>query len=428
MPPCSVPPSPPAAASAATPAWSTSSATFAAALARRRALSITVAGASATASASACCSSPAAGPAGASTRPGFVHSWPASRVIAPASAARDRRAALGTSADAVTIAGLRLPISANTGIGRGRALAASKIARPPALRAREGDRFDRVVAHQREWRAPTESVCHQPEHARGRGPPTSQRGGHLGGHQLARARMARMGLAHDGAARGKRRGGVAAGDREGEREVAGREHGDRADRHQHAAQVRARRRPRVGVGAVERGLVVGAAAHERRERLYLAPRPLELALQAPARQPGLGHRPRHDRLALRAQARREARERACTRGRSLPPAVVARRGGGRHELLEPALGGRRVDGPLLAGARVDRAHLWPVCDVRHRAQTRAEAASATAWRTISDSPGVSASRGGRHGPPDRFSSSSAALKYCTSLGVMSSRASGSSSA
>ena len=38
---------------------------------------------------------------------------------------------------------------------------------------------------------------------------------------------------------------------------------------------------------------------------------------------------------------------------------------------------------------------------------------------------VSASRGGRHGPPARPTSSIAALKYCTSLGVMSKRASGS---
>ena len=46
---------------------------------------------------------------------------------------------------------------------------------------------------------------------------------------------------------------------------------------------------------------------------------------------------------------------------------------------------------------------------------------------VSRSSSVSANRGGRHGPPPRPSSSIAALKYWTSFGVMSSRASGSSS-
>src|SRR5690348_783162 len=47
---------------------------------------------------------------------------------------------------------------------------------------------------------------------------------------------------------------------------------------------------------------------------------------------------------------------------------------------------------------------------------------------MTSSSSVNASLGGRHGPPSSPSSSSAALKYCTSLGFMSSRHTGSSSA
>ena len=52
-------------------------------------------------------------------------------------------------------------------------------------------------------------------------------------------------------------------------------------------------------------------------------------------------------------------------------------------------------------------------------------APSAASSTARSSP-VSSSRGGRHGPPARPTASCAALKNCTSFGVMSSRASGSS--
>ena len=74
--------------------------------------------------------SPAA-PAGTKTTPGFVHSWPpklATEAVSPSAIASAR----ASSAASVTTRGLTLPISANTGIGAGRAAARSYNARPPA--------------------------------------------------------------------------------------------------------------------------------------------------------------------------------------------------------------------------------------------------------------------------------------------------------
>ncbi len=59
-----------------------------------------------------------------------------------------------------------------------------------------------------------------------------------------------MGLDHDGAAGGQGRGGVATEHREGEGEVAGREHGDRAQRHALAHHGRVAHGRRAGDGGV----------------------------------------------------------------------------------------------------------------------------------------------------------------------------------
>ena len=78
--------------------------------------------------------------------------------------------------------------------------------------------------------------------------------------------------------------------------------------------------------------------------------------------------------------------------------------------------------PLRVGVdRGDRA--------RRAHQTAAGARSAaSAASRIARSSASSASRGARTGPPTKPSASCAPLKYCTSFGVMSSRASGSSRA
>ena len=68
-------------------------------------------------------------------------------------------------------------------------------------------------------------------------PGVGDRAAQLARDQLAGARVRRVALDDDGAARGERRRGVAARGREREREVARAEHGDRPDRDEHAAHV-----------------------------------------------------------------------------------------------------------------------------------------------------------------------------------------------
>ena len=61
-------------------------------------------------------------------------------------------------------------------------------------------------------------------------------------HQLGGARVGRVGFQHDRAAGRQGRGGIAAGHREGQREVTGRKHGDGAQADHAQAQIRTRRR------------------------------------------------------------------------------------------------------------------------------------------------------------------------------------------
>jgi hypothetical protein len=71
-----------------------------------------------------------------------------------------------------------------------------------------------------------------------------------------------VGLHHDRAAGRERRDGVAAGDGERQREVRRAEHGDRSERHQHAAHVGLRQRLALGLGAVDPRLDPGAGLDE----------------------------------------------------------------------------------------------------------------------------------------------------------------------
>ena len=70
----------------------------------------------------------------------------------------------------------------------------------------------------------------------------------------------------DGAACGERRGGVAAGDGEGQREVGGAEDGDRTERDGALANVGPRRGLAVGKGGVDAGAVPGTLAQDGRRR------------------------------------------------------------------------------------------------------------------------------------------------------------------
>src|SRR3546814_5835948 len=88
-------------------------------------------------------------------------------------------------------------------------------------------------------------------------------------------------------ARRQRRGGIAARDREGEREVGGAEHGDRADRALQEAQVRARQRLAVGQRLVVAAVQVVAFFDVGREEAKLAGGAPPLAVEAGLRQAGL---------------------------------------------------------------------------------------------------------------------------------------------
>ncbi len=104
--------------------------------------------------------------------------------------------------------------------------------------------------------------------------------------------MPRMGLDHHRAAGGERRSGIAAGDREGKREVGGAEHGDRADRLLDLAQIRGR----VGRG-IDAYAEIITAPQDLGEQAQLAGRAADFAGQAFFRQGGLAHGFTDDRLA-----------------------------------------------------------------------------------------------------------------------------------
>src|SRR3546814_3767847 len=95
--------------------------------------------------------------------------------------------------------------------------------------------------------------------------------------------MGRMALHHHRATRGEGGCGVAARDREGEREVGRAEHGDRTDRLVDAAQVAARQRLALRQCLVDGGVQPVALAHIACEQAKLADGAAPLALQPPAR-------------------------------------------------------------------------------------------------------------------------------------------------
>ena len=87
---------------------------------------------------------------------------------------------------------------------------------------------------------------------------------------------------------GKGRGGVAAGDREGEREVTGREHGDRAERDLALAQVGFGQRATVGIRGVQAGAGPAAFPHHVGEEPQLAGGAGQFALHSRHRDTGFG--------------------------------------------------------------------------------------------------------------------------------------------
>ena len=114
--------------------------------------------------------------------------------------------------------------------------------------------------------------------------------------------MARMGLDHDRAPGRQRRGRVAAGDAEGEREVAGREHQHRAERLQDPPEVGTRRTHRpVRVGVVDPDVQVGAVVDDVGEQPQLEGRAPQLAAQPRLAEVGLPDADRHQLVGRRVE-------------------------------------------------------------------------------------------------------------------------------
>ncbi len=113
-----------------------------------------------------------------------------------------------------------------------------------ALRPGEGDGADGRVLY--EGFADAEAlVVEHGEDARGEAGFGDGRGDD-GGDELAGAGVGGVGFYDDGIAGGERGGGVAAGGREGQREVAGAEDGDGAEREEHGTEVGPRKGFAVG--------------------------------------------------------------------------------------------------------------------------------------------------------------------------------------
>ena len=107
-------------------------------------------------------------------------------------------------------------------------------------------------------------------------------------HEFGGAEMRGVRLCDHRAASGKCSGGIASGDGECQRKVAGAEYGDGADGNLLCAEIGARRRLAVGHGAIERGVEPAALARERSEEAELEDGARPLALDAATGKAGFG--------------------------------------------------------------------------------------------------------------------------------------------
>lgn len=117
--------------------------------------------------------------------------------------------------------------------------------------------------------------------------------------------MGVMTLDHDRTPGGQRRGGVAAGDREGQWEVGGAEHRDGAQRHETLADVGTWQGGAVGLGGVDAGTVPAAFPQYLGEQSQLAGGAADLAGDSRGRQTTLGDRPSDQRLGDRLDVGRD---------------------------------------------------------------------------------------------------------------------------
>jgi hypothetical protein len=126
--------------------------------------------------------------------------------------------------------------------------------------------------------------------------------------------MAGVGFDDHGVAGREGGSGVAARDREGEREVRGGEHRDRADADEHAAQLRTGRCQRR-VGVVDRQFEVRALLDDGGEQPQLSGGSPDLASQAGLAEPGLLIGDRHELVGVRVEGVGRGTQPGCTVGR-----------------------------------------------------------------------------------------------------------------
>ena len=151
-------------------------------------------------------------------------------------------------------------------------------------------------------------------------------------------------------------GGVAARDRKGEREIAGAEHGDRADGDGAQAQVDARQRLAVRHRGIDAQIEEPALAQHRGEQAQLAGGAGAFALDARARQAGLAHAAQDQRVAEIHDVLRDALQEGGAGGeRGLAIGIERGPGGstGRLELDLRCAAEGRLD--RLSAGRIDPA-------------------------------------------------------------------------
>ena len=165
----------------------------------------------------------------------------------------------------------------------------------PATRAGEADRGDARVDH--ELLAGLDATEDEGERAGGQAG-LLDGAGDRAGDEGAGDRVGGVALHDDGAAGGERRGGVAARGGEGEREVAGPEDRDRAERHHPLTDVGARQGRTVRQRRVDAHAEVVALPDDAGEHPQLAGGAADLAGDPPLGQPALADRLRDDRVLV----------------------------------------------------------------------------------------------------------------------------------
>ena len=118
------------------------------------------------------------------------------------------------------------------------------------------------------------------------------------GYVLRSPGVRRMSLDYYGAPGGQRRCCISARHREGQREVGCSENRHRAEPDEHAAQVRARERSAVGLGAVDASVYPRPLPHQRGEHPELAGRASALPTQACVGKTGFGRSTQQEVVAL----------------------------------------------------------------------------------------------------------------------------------